>query len=227
MDIPQHIGIIMDGNRRWARAHKLPLMEGHRRGLDGVRAAIKWCMEKGVRFLTVFAFSTENWDRPPAEISYLMKLFVRVIKRETKKLAAEGVRFSVVGRIHGLSKDIQREIAKATKATANNTKLLYTMALNYGGRAEIVDAIKSIVSMKPAPGQITESLVARHMYAPDVPDPDLIIRTSGELRLSGFLLWEAAYAELYFTPTLWPDFGAKDLDAALAEFQNRQRRFGK
>ncbi|MFA5052273.1 MAG: polyprenyl diphosphate synthase [Patescibacteria group bacterium] len=227
MDTPQHIGIIMDGNRRWARAHGLPLVEGHRRGLDNIRTSLRWCLQHGVRMLTVFAFSTENWNRPPEEVKYLMKLFLMVIKKEVAKLDKEGIRYAVVGRIQGLSRDIQNEIKKAVKKTAHNSKLVFTMALNYGGRAEIVDAIKSIVGKKIPPAQITESLVAKNLYAPDVPDPDLIIRTSGENRLSGFLLWESAYSELYFTPTLWPDFGTKDLDAALQEFKRRQRRFGK
>ncbi|MFA6553238.1 MAG: polyprenyl diphosphate synthase [Patescibacteria group bacterium] len=227
MEIPQHIGIIMDGNRRWARAHGLPLLEGHRRGLDNVRTALKWCVRQGVKVLTVFAFSTENWDRPPSEIKYLMKLFLQVIKTEVKKLHQEGIRYNVIGRVSGLSAVIQQEIKKAVELTKGNTACVFNMALNYGGRAEIVDAIKSIVGMKLAPAQITEAAISQHLYSPAIPDPDLIIRTSGEQRLSGFLLWESAYSELYFTPTPWPDFGESDLDAALAEYQKRQRRFGK
>ncbi|MFH1207367.1 MAG: polyprenyl diphosphate synthase [Patescibacteria group bacterium] len=227
MDIPNHIGIIMDGNRRWARAHGLPLLEGHRRGLDNVRTALRWCVKKGVKALTVFAFSTENWDRPPTEVKYLMKLFLQVIKNEVDKLHQEGIRYNVIGRINGLSDVIQREIKKTVELTKGNAKCIFNMALNYGGRAEIVDAIKSIIGKKLSPAQITESVVSKNMYSAEMPDPDLIIRTSGEHRLSGFLLWESAYSELYFTPTLWPDFGEKDLDAALLEYQQRQRRFGK
>ncbi len=227
METPNHIGIIMDGNRRWAKLHGLPLLEGHRRGLDNVRTALRWCIKKGVKILTVYAFSTENWDRPPAEVKYLMKLFLQVIRQEVKKLHQEGIRYNAVGRLGGLSKIIQQEIKKAVELTRNNSKCIFNMALNYGGRAEIVDAIKSIVGMKMAPAKITESLVSENLYASSIPDPDMIIRTSGEQRLSGFLLWESAYSELYFTPTLWPDFGEAELDAALAEYQNRERRFGK
>jgi undecaprenyl diphosphate synthase len=224
---PKHIGIIMDGNRRWAKAKGLPTFEGHRQGVETFKKVGQWCLDRGIKYLTVFTFSTENWNRPKNEINYLLKLFKSILRNEIDKLDRKGVRFNVVGRIEGFPKILQQEMHRAMAKTKDNVKAIFSLALNYGGRAEIVDAVKKIIANGLKPERITEELFGKYLYSPEIPDPDLIIRTSGELRTSGFLLWEAAYSELYFCDKYWPDFSEKDLDTAIEEFGRRQRRFGK
>jgi undecaprenyl diphosphate synthase len=225
--MPQHIGIIMDGNRRWARAKGLPTFEGHRIGVETFKKVGQWCLERGIKYLTVFTFSTENWNRPEKEIDYLFELFKSILRNEIDALDKKGVRFNVLGRIEGFPKVLQQEMRRAMAKTKKNAKAIFSLALNYGGRAEIVDAVKKIIAKRVKPERITEEFFGKFLYAPEIPDPDLIIRTSGELRTSGFLLWEAAYSELYFCDKYWPDFSEKDLDEAIEEFGLRQRRFGK
>lgn len=225
--MPQHIGIIMDGNRRWARAKGLPTFEGHRVGVETFKKVGQWCLERGIKYLTVFTFSTENWNRPEKEIDYLFELFKSILRNEIDALDKKGVRFNILGRIEGFPKVLQQEMRQAMAKTKKNVKAIFSLALNYGGRAEIVDAVKKIVAKGVKPEKITEEFFGKYLYAPEIPDPDLIIRTSGELRTSGFLLWEAAYSELYFCDKYWPDFSEKDLDGAIEEFGRRQRRFGK
>lgn len=216
----------MDGNRRWARERGLPTLEGHRRGYANMKRVLQMCMDRGVKVVTVFAFSTENWNRSKREVSYLMSLFSQAVKNELADFQKQNVRLRILGRLHGLPKKLQAQLQHAMEATKANTGAVLNMALNYGGRAEIVDAAKRILQSGVQPGKITEDSFARFLYAGDAPDPDLIVRTSGEQRTSGFLLWEAAYAELYFTPTKWPAFSEKDLIAAFADYAKRKRNFG-
>ena len=228
--VPRHVAVIMDGNGRWAKRRLQPRLFGHRAGAESLRAVLRACREHGVEYLTVYAFSTENWVRPAEEISGLMALLKTFLKKDEHELHENQVRLRVTGRIQDLPKAVRAELERVMEATKNYEKGHLILALSYGGRTEIVDAVRVIAAKAKAgeidPAQIDEALVARHLYLPDVPDPDLMIRTSGELRLSNFLLWELSYAEFYFVDTLWPDFREADFAQALAEYSRRRRRFG-
>jgi undecaprenyl diphosphate synthase len=225
--VPRHLAIVMDGNRRWARSRHLPAIAGHRAGVETIRRTLRAARERGVEYLTLYSFSTENWARDPEEVTGLMALLEETIRRETKALVADDVRLRVIGRLQELSEPLQRAIAGAVEATSGCRRGVMTLAFNYGGRAEIVDAVRRLVAEGVAPDAVDEAAIAERLYAPDHPDPDLLIRTGGELRVSNFLLWEVAYAEMWATPVLWPDFSVKDLDAALASYAARERRFGR
>ena len=219
----QHLAIIMDGNGRWAQARHLPRLAGHRAGADALDRVMHYCRAAGIAYLTVYAFSTENWKRSPEEVAGLMKLLSTFISGKRAQLVREGVRFRAIGRRKDLPDALQKQIADLEEATkAGRFTLL--VALSYGGRAEIVDAANAALSAGEK--ELTEETFARYLYAPDVPDPDLIIRTSGECRTSNFLLWESAYSEYWFTPVLWPDFGKEEFEQALADFASRERRMG-
>lgn len=228
--VPRHIAIIMDGNGRWARGKGLERLRGHERGAEAVRDCVKGCRELGVEYLTLYAFSTENWQRPKAEVMGLMKLLERFITKEVPELNAQGVRIEAIGRLTDLPDSTQKALRNAIEATAHNNKLTLVLALSYSSRVEIVDAVQSIARSVQAgqldPAAIDADLLNRRLYTSSYPDPDLLIRTSGEMRLSNFLLWQLSYSEFYITPTLWPDFRKEDLFQAIADFQKRQRRFG-
>jgi len=217
----------MDGNRRWARKRHLPAIAGHRAGVETIRKTLRAARERGVEYLTLYSFSTENWSRDPEEVTGLMALLEETIRRETDSLVRDDVRLEVIGRLHELSPGLQRSIAGAVEATSKCAHGVMTLAFNYGGRAEIVDAVRRLVGDGVAPDAVDEAAIASRLYAPDHPDPDLLIRTGGELRVSNFLLWEVAYAEMWATPVLWPDFSVKDLDDALGSYTKRERRFGR
>ena len=225
--IPRHIAIVMDGNRRWARQRHLPAIAGHRAGVETIRKTLRAERERGVEYLTLYSFSTENWSREEDEVRGLMALLEETIRRETESLVRDDVRLEVIGRLHELSPGLQKSIAGAVAATAKCSRGVMTLAFNYGGRAEIVDAVRRVVNDGVAPDAVDEAAIASRLYAPDHPDPDLLIRTGGELRVSNFLLWEVAYAEMWATPVLWPDFSVKDLDDALGSYAKRERRFGR
>ena len=225
--IPVHVGIIMDGNGRWARARGLPRAAGHRAGTKNIRRILRESFDIGIKALTVYAFSTENWARPKEEVDHLMRLISQSIQEELDDLDANGVRILHSGRLEGVNPRLQEEIRYAIERTRHNDSIVLNVAFNYGGRAEIVDAIKAIMREGIPPEEVTEELVSQHLYTPDLPDPDLIIRTGGEFRLSNFLIWQAAYAEFYSTPVYWPDFDEAELRKAVAVFQHRDRRFGK
>ncbi|TSC77234.1 MAG: undecaprenyl diphosphate synthase [Parcubacteria group bacterium Gr01-1014_31] len=225
--LPVHVGFIIDGNGRWAKAHHVPQLEGHRRGYEKVKDLARWCKRRGIKVVTVYAFSTENWRRPAAEVSYLMDLNRLALGRDLPELQREGVRLRVIGRRNAkLPPDLVSLITAAEAHTADAGDLLLQIALDYGGRAEIVAAVQEIIRAGIPADQVTEETVAAHLWTSGVPDPDLIVRTSGELRTSGFLTFQAVYSELYFTPTLWPDFSEAELDQILAAYAERQRRFG-
>ena len=228
--VPRHVAVIMDGNGRWAKRRMQPRLVGHRAGAESLRAVLRACREHGVEYLTVYAFSTENWVRPADEVSGLMSLLRTFLKKDEHELHENQVRLRVTGRIGDLPKAVRAELERVMEATKHYEKGHLILALSYGGRTEIVDAVRAIAAKAKAgeidPAQIDEALLARHLYLPDVPDPDLMIRTSGELRLSNFLLWELSYAEFYFVDTLWPDFREADFAQALAEYSRRRRRFG-
>jgi undecaprenyl diphosphate synthase len=225
--VPRHLAIVMDGNRRWARKKHLPAIAGHRAGVDTIRHTLRAARERGVEYLTLYSFSTENWSRDEEEVGALMALLEETIRRETKTLVEDGVRLEVIGRLHELSERLQRAIAGAVKETSSGARGVMTLAFNYGGRAEIVDAVKKLVADGVPAHQIDEAAIAKRLYAPEHPDPDLLIRTGGELRVSNFLLWEVAYSEMWATQVLWPDFSVADLDLALASYAERERRFGR
>ena len=228
--VPLHVAVIMDGNGRWAKRRMQPRLFGHRAGAESLRAVLRACREAGVEYLTVYAFSTENWVRPKDEVSGLMSLLKTFLKKDERELHENQVRLRVTGRIQDLPAAVRSELERVMEATKRYEKGHLILALSYGGRTEIVDAVRVLAGKVKAgeiePAQIDEALLARHLYLPDVPDPDLMIRTSGELRLSNFLLWELSYAEFYFTDTLWPDFREADFAKALAEYSRRRRRFG-
>lgn len=224
--IPQHIAIIPDGNRRWAKEKGLPVFEGHRRGVEIFEEIGDAAIKRGVKYMTFWGFSTENWQRSKREVAYLMKLFRWVFTNKLEDFDRKDIRINVLGRVEQFSNDLQRMIAKAITRTKENTRGVVNLALNYGGRAELLDMVKQALSLKLNPRLVTEENLSQLLYAPDVPDPDLIIRTSGEQRLSGFLPWQGAYSELYFSKKYWPAFTPKDLDLALEEYAARQRRFG-
>jgi undecaprenyl diphosphate synthase len=224
---PRHVAIVMDGNGRWAKKHRLPRLAGHNAGGDNIRPVVKALADAGVKYVTLYMFSTENWDRPKLEVAGLLSLLARKIDRETEAFHQDNVRLLHLGRLDRLSQTLRKKVQAAVELTRSNTGPTLCLAFDYGARDEIVQAAKRIAGA-PIPGNnLDESLFARHLYLPDVPDPDLIIRTGGESRLSNFLLWQAAYSELYFTPVLWPDFGPKDVEEALSEYKRRQRRFGR
>jgi undecaprenyl diphosphate synthase len=225
--IPRHIAIIMDGNGRWATSRHLPRSLGHKAGVEALRRTVELCNDYHVPMLTVYAFSTENWGRPKDEIDALMRLFWETIRSDLDRLHREGVRLRHVGRLKDLAPDVQDAIHHMQTLTRDNDKLSLNVCFNYGGRAEIVDAVREIVAAGTPPDQITEDLIGRHLYTRDLPDPDLVIRTAGEMRLSNYLIWQVAYAEYYSTPVLWPDFAQRDFVAALDAFAHRKRKFGK
>ena len=227
-NIPQHIAIIMDGNGRWAKKRFLPRIAGHRRGVDNVRSTVRACIEKGVEFLTLFAFSSENWRRPPEEVSFLMQLFVVALEQEIAKLHANGIRFRAVGNLSRFEPRLTRLIASAEELTRDNRKLTLTVAVNYGGRWDLIQGVSRMMKTDPElVNGFAEADLLPHLSMAYAPEPDLFIRTGGEQRISNFLLWQIAYTELYFTDTLWPDFDAAALDLALASYQRRERRFGR
>lgn len=223
---PRHIAIIMDGNGRWARRRGLPRLAGHRAGTENIRRIVEACVEEGIGILTLYAFSTENWSRPPDEVRGLLGILSEVIERETENLHRNGVQVRHIGRLQGLPEDIQAKIQRSVERTRDNRRLILNVAFNYGGRGEIVDAVRKIVGMGLEKSAITEEHVAASLYTAGCPDPDLIIRTAGEMRLSNFLIWQAAYSEFYSTPVLWPDFGREELRKAIAEYGKRIRKFG-
>jgi undecaprenyl diphosphate synthase len=225
--VPRHIAIIMDGNGRWATARHLPRSLGHRAGVEALRRTVRLCHDYSVPMLSVYAFSTENWGRPTEEVDALMGLMWETIRTDVDRLHREGVKLQHIGRREGLSPDIQRAIEHMETLTRDNDKLTLNVCFNYGGRAEIVDAVRAIVASGVPCDQISEELIERHLYTRGLPDPDLVIRTAGEMRLSNYLIWQLAYAEYYATPVLWPDFGHDDFVAALDAYASRKRRFGK
>jgi undecaprenyl diphosphate synthase len=228
--LPRHVAIIMDGNGRWARERHLPRVEGHRAGAESARIIIRTCGELGIKYLTLYAFSVENWNRPKDEVDALMKYLVHYLKTETPELNKNNVRLEVIGQTYRLPEAVQEHLKKSIATLSRNNGLTLVMALSYGGRTEIVDAVRSIAGQVKAgaldPAEITEQVFSQHLYTRNVPDPDLLIRTSGEMRVSNFLLWQISYTELVVTPTLWPDFRKPQLYAALEEYNRRHRRFG-
>lgn len=223
--IPRHIAVIMDGNGRWAKKRFLPRVMGHKRGLDALENMVKHCAQMGVEYLTVFAFSTENWRRPEEEVSFLMGLFLQALKKQVQRLHENNLRVKVIGSRERFSAEIVAGIEAAERLTANNTGLTVSIAADYGGRWDILQAANKLVA--EGVSEITEEALSRHLMLGDAPEPDLFIRTGGETRISNFLLWQMAYAELYFTDTLWPDFNEQSLKDAVASFQKRERRFGR
>jgi undecaprenyl diphosphate synthase len=228
--VPQHVAIIMDGNGRWAKQHKLPRLSGHEAGRKSVKIVTMAAMEHGVRYLTLYAFSVENWQRPRDEVQGLMGLLRGVLREELAEMGREGIRLRAIGRLQDLPGAVREELEAAIENTKANTKLDLILALSYGSRVEITEATKAIAREAKAgrldPETIDEKTITAHLYTHDVPDPDLLIRTSGEMRVSNFMLWQISYAEIHVTPVLWPDFGKKEFAAALADFAKRDRRFG-
>ena len=229
LNLPQHIAIIMDGNGRWAQKRHMPRTLGHAKGAAGVKALVEQCAKLGVKCLTLFAFSTENWGRPADEVSTLMGLFVQYLEKELDALAAAGVRLKVIGDVAGFPAELQTRIHSAETATQNNEGITLCVAANYGGQWDVVQAVKTWQAANPTRNaiQLTQEQLAQHLSTTDMPDVDLLIRTGGEQRISNFLLWQVAYAELYFTDTLWPEFDDQELDKALEWYAQRTRRFGK
>ena len=231
LNAPPHVAIIMDGNARWARSRSLPLTIGHKKGSENVRKIAESCIEIGVKNLTIYAFSSENWDRPQDEVNYLMKLLNEYLEKETKPLIEKDVRIVISGNLERLSDSIKSKIRRVEEQTKNHQALTLNVAFSYGSRQEIVDAAKKI-ALEVSQGKINvdevdAELFSKNLYRPEISDPDLLIRTAGDLRLSNFLLWQLAYTEFYFTKTYWPDFGKKDLLQAISEFNKRERRYGK
>lgn len=225
--IPRHIACVMDGNGRWAQARGLPRTEGHRAGEHALFEVVDEALELGVEWLTVYAFSTENWRRPRDEVRFLIDFNEDILLRRRDELNERGVRIRFVGRRNWrVPRRLIRRMDEATELTRRNRRLTFTIAFNYGGRAEIVDAVRSLIAAGTPADKVDERRIARHLYDPEMPDPDLVIRTSGEYRISNFLLWQLAYSELYFTEVLWPDFGRRELVAAIRDYQQRERRFG-
>ena len=217
----------MDGNGRWAKQRFLPRIAGHRRGVDNVRTTVRACIEKGIEFLTLFAFSSENWRRPPEEVTFLMQLFMVALEQEVEKLHANGVHFKVVGDLSRFDAKLQQMIANAERRTANNTRLTLTICANYGGRWDVMQAVGKMVAANPGATDFSEEQLSPHLTMAYAPEPDLFIRTGGEQRISNFMLWQLAYTEMYFTETFWPDFTSASLDEAILSYQQRERRFGR
>ena len=224
--IPTHIAIIMDGNGRWAKARGLPRLAGHRAGTENLRRILNACVEFNVKILTIWAFSTENWRRPQEEVRGLMDILEQVIDRELNELHKNGVRLRHIGRLEGISPHLQTKVRHAIELTRDNARLTLNVAFNYGGKAEILDAVKHIIADGIRPDDVDENLFARYLYTTSLPDPDMIIRTGNESRISNFMLWQGAYSEYYFTPVLWPDFDKDELHKALEDYARRERRFG-
>ncbi len=222
-----HLGIIMDGNRRWAKKLGLSPLEGHRTGYEKAKKVLEWCRAAGIKILTLYAFSIENWQRPEKEVNFLMSFLHYFLTNDIKKLHENNVRVKIIGRKDGLPEKLQAAIQEAEELTKNNTGPTVNIAINYGGRQEIVDAVNKILKSLPCGEKITEKMISENIYTAGLPEPDLIIRTSGEIRLSGFLMWQSVYSELCFTKQNWPDFSRFDFHGALEEFSRRQRRFGK
>lgn len=229
-DLPRHIAIIMDGNGRWAEKHTLGRISGHRQGAKSVKITVRACRELGIQYLTLYAFSVENWLRPREEVDALMELLKKYLQSEIREMMKHDIRLTVIGNIGELKEPVRRILNEAMEKTAHNRRMVLNLALSYGGRDEIVEAVRGIVQDsrdgKIIPQNITKELFSRYLYTAEIPDPDLLIRTSGEYRLSNFLLWQTAYTELYFTDVLWPDFRRKHLVEAISDFQQRERRFG-
>jgi undecaprenyl diphosphate synthase len=225
-DVPRSVAIILDGNGRWAEQRGLPVEAGHREGTRALRRTVEAAIDLGIESLTVYAFSTENWLRPPAEVDSLMEIFEETIDRELPDLAEQGVRTRFIGRRDRAPEALRARMAELERETAGRDRLQLWIAFDYGGRAELADAARRMIEAGLAPEEVDEDVLAVYLYAPDMPDPDLVIRTSGELRISNFLLWQLAYAELAFVDTLWPDFGEDDLKKSVAEYAGRRRRFG-
>ncbi len=226
MSIPRHIAIIMDGNGRWAKERGLPRLKGHERGVETVRAVTEECVALGVEFLTLYAFSTENWKRPELEVNGLWAILEHFLAYELPTMMKNGIRLRTIGRTHELPESTQQKLRETIGATADNKATTLILALNYSSRTEITDAVRSICAAAPDPKTITPETISAHLYTAEYPDPDLLIRTSGEMRLSNFMLWQLSYAEFYLTPKFWPDFDKEDLRTAVAEFQKRERRYG-
>ena len=224
--VPRHVAIIMDGNGRWARARGLPRLAGHRAGTDNIRPILTACSDFGVEILTIWAFSTENWRRPEQEVKGLLRILQEMIRREVQELHKNNVQLRHLGRLERLPARLQKQVRDAVELTKNNTRITFNVAFDYGGRDEIVRAVQHIVRDGIPADQIDEALLSNYMYTAGQPDPDLIIRTGGELRISGFMLWQSAYAEYYITPTFWPDFDRDELHKALLAYGQRDRRFG-
>jgi undecaprenyl diphosphate synthase len=224
--LPRHVAVIMDGNGRWAAQRHLPRVEGHRAGIDSVREIVESSARLGIPVLTLYAFSVENWKRPVTEVSTLMTLLKRYLRLELKTLLSNNIRFKVIGRAEELAQDIQDELHAAEHKTANNTGMQFNIALNYGGRAEIIEATRRLLAAGVRPEDVDEARFSGFLYTAGQPDPDLLIRTSGEMRVSNFLLWQIAYAEIWVTDTLWPDFRKRDLLEAILAYQKRDRRYG-
>ncbi|MFZ3289323.1 MAG: polyprenyl diphosphate synthase [Telluria sp.] len=225
--VPRHVAIIMDGNGRWATKRLLPRVAGHVRGVEAVRGCVEACVQRGVEYLTLFAFSSENWRRPEEEVSLLMRLFMTALEREVSKMHANNIRLKVVGELTRFDGKLQEMIASAERKTAGNTRLTVTVCANYGGRWDVMQAAAKMAAANPGVTEFKEEQLAEHLSMAYAPEPDLFIRTGGEQRISNFLLWQLAYAELYFTDTFWPDFSIESLDAAIASYQSRERRFGR
>ncbi|MBN1596180.1 isoprenyl transferase [candidate division FCPU426 bacterium] len=223
--LPRHVAVIMDGNGRWARKRGLPRMEGHREGMNSVRSIIRKCGELGISYLTLYAFSTENWKRPGREVRFLMQLLIQYLKKELTELDRQGVRIAMLGSRERVPTEVLGSIDQALAQTKNNRGLKLNLAFNYGGRREVLDAVEVFLKKRPRP-VLSESSFASCLYTAGLPDPDLLIRTSGEMRISNFLLWQLAYAEIVVSPVLWPDFRERELLRCLREFQKRERRFG-
>jgi undecaprenyl diphosphate synthase len=223
---PEHVAIIMDGNGRWAQSRGLPRIAGHEAGTENIRTITTRAAELGIKYLTLWAFSTENWNRPAEEVEGILRILGEALVVETEELHRKGARLQHIGSLEGLSPDLIQGIHDAIELTRNNTSITLTLAFNYGGRDEIIRAIRRMIADGVAPEDVNESTFQQYLYTAGMPDPDLIIRTSGEMRTSNFLIWQGAFAEYYICPKLWPDFGEQDLDAAIAEYQKRDRRFG-
>jgi undecaprenyl diphosphate synthase len=226
VSIPRHVAFIMDGNGRWAENRGLPRLEGHRAGVSNVRPIIRYLNNKGIEYTTLYAFSTENWNRPEAEVTGLFRLLESIIDKESRELHRNGVRIRHIGRLDGLSRELQDSMKKAVDLTSQNRGMTLGVALNYGGREEILNAMRRIIDDKADVDEVDETVFRRYLYTSDIPDVDLVIRTGGEIRTSNFLIWQAAYAEYYFTPLLWPDFTEEELEKALQAYGRRERRFG-
>lgn len=225
-DVPRHVAIVMDGNGRWAKRRFMPRGMGHKAGVDALVKVVQACSDRGIGYLTVFAFSSENWKRPEQEVSGLMSLLLKALSKHLTRLCADGVRVRVVGDLDTVSESVRNALLDAQRATEHNSRLVLTVAFNYGGRWDILQATRRLLSMGTSANQVTEALLSQHMAMSYAPDPDLLIRTGGEVRLSNFLLWQSAYSELFFSDCLWPDFDAQELDKALVAFAARERRFG-
>jgi len=229
--LPKHVAVIMDGNGRWAKRQGLPRIMGHKRGVDALKDLLRCCRDWGISALTAYAFSTENWGRPTEEVEFLMTLFQRVLRQELREMIQENVRIRFVGKLDALPRPLQEEISRSVEETKNNRGIQFTVATNYGGRQEIIQACREIADKVKQgllqPEEINEATFERHLYTAGICDPDLLIRTSGEMRLSNFLLWQMAYSEIYITETLWPDFDRTEFHRALSAYQQRDRRFGK